>query len=170
MNESMLTKILTMFSSEQQIKIYNLPTSSEPFDDRTLILSDGIGRVNLQELTDCGYEICRFYADANGIAVFEVEESEPIDGELTLNDILCHMYSSERAVVVIRPCKSHPLATIYCGTVFDLRNTLCSGDEIDENVICAVDVRDVIAGDEIDCEHVITIELQDRNEVFADIT
>lgn len=170
MNESMLTKILTLFDQEQDVEIYKIPESSESPDDRTLILTGEAGRIDRQSLIDDGYEIYGLYAHIDGSVVFDVKESAPaIDGELALYDVLRCMYPSEKAVVVYRAGESRPLATIHYGTVSDLINALCSGEEDDSDVVCSVNVRNIIAGDEVSDEQLITIELQDREEAFADI-
>ena len=69
------------------------------------------------------------------------------------------MYLSEKAVVVLRPCENRPLATIHYGTVSDLIDALCSGEEDDSDVVRSVNVRDIIAGDEVSDEQLITIEV-----------
>lgn len=169
MNESMLTKILTMLDPEQDVEIYKISESSESPDDRVLILTGEAGRIDRQSLIDDGYEISGLYVNVDGTVVIEVEESDPDDGELTLYDVLRCMYPSEKAVVVLRPCENRPLATIHYGTVSDLIDVLCAGEEDDSDVVCSVNVRNIIAGDEVSDEQLITIELQDREEVFTDI-
>lgn len=159
MNESMLTKILTMLDPEQDVEIYKIPESSESPDDRVLILTGEAGRIDRQSLIDDGYEISGLYAHADGTVVIEVEESDPDDGELTLYDVLRCMYPSEKAVVVYRAGESRPLATIHYGTVSDLIDALCSGEEDDSDVVRSVNVRDIIAGDEVSDEQLITIEV-----------
>ena len=69
------------------------------------------------------------------------------------------MYPSEKAVVVYRAGESRPLATIHYGTVSDLIDALCSGEEDDSDVVRSVNVRDIIAGDEVSDEQLITIEV-----------
>lgn len=159
MNESMLTKILTMLDPEQDVEIYKISESSESPDDRVLILTGEAGRIDRQSLIDDGYEISGLYAHADGTVVIEVEESDPDDGELTLYDVLRCMYPSEKAVVVYRAGESRPLATIHYGTVSDLIDALCSGEEDDSDVVRSVNVRDIIAGDEVSDEQLITIEV-----------
>lgn len=159
MNESMLTKILAMLDPEQRVEIYKIPESSESPDDRVLILTGEAGRIDRQSLIDDGYEISGLYVNVDGTVVIEVEESDPDDGELTLYDVLRCMYLSEKAVVVLRPCENRPLATIHYGTVSDLIDALCSGEEDDSDVVRSVNVRDIIAGDEVSDEHLITIEV-----------
>ena len=151
MNESMLTKILAMLDPEQRVEIYKIPESSESPDDRVLILTGEAGRIDRQSLIDDGYEISGLYV--------KVEESDPDDGELTLYDVLRCMYPSEKAVVVYRAGESRPLATIHYGTVSDLIDALCSGEEDDSDVVRSVNVRDIIAGDEVSDEQLITIEV-----------
>ena len=153
MNESMLTKILAMLDPEQRVEIYKIPESSESPDDRVLILTGEAGRI------DDGYEISGLYVNVDGTVVLEVEESDPDDGELTLYDVLRCMYPSEKAVVVYRAGESRPLATIHYGTVSDLIDALCSGEEDDSDVVRSVNVRDIIAGDEVSDEQLITIEV-----------
>ncbi len=159
MNESMLTKILAMLDPEQRVEIYKIPESSESPDDRVLILTGEAGRIDRQSLIDDGYEISGLYVNVDGTVVIEVEESDPDDGELTLYDVLRCMYLSEKAVVVLRPCENRPLATIHYGTVSDLIDALCSGEEDDSDVVRSVNVRDIIAGDEVSDEQLITIEV-----------
>lgn len=159
MNESMLTKILAMLDPEQRVEIYKIPESSESPDDRVLILTGEAGRIDRQSLIDDGYEISGLYVNVDGTVVLEVEESDPDDGELTLYDVLRCMYPSEKAVVVYRAGESRPLATIHYGTVSDLIDALCSGEEDDSNVVRSVNVRDIIAGDEVSDEQLITIEV-----------
>lgn len=159
MNESMLTKILAMLDPEQRVEIYKIPESSESPDDRILILTGEAGRIDRQSLIDDGYEISGLYVNVDGTVVIEVEESDPDDGELTLYDVLRCMYLSEKAVVVLRPCENRPLATIHYGTVSDLIDALCSGEEDDSDVVRSVNVRDIIAGDEVSDEQLITIEV-----------
>lgn len=159
MNESMLTKILAMLDPEQRVEIYKIPESSESPDDRVLILTGEAGRIDRQSLIDDGYEISGLYINVDGTVVLEVEESDPDDGELTLYDVLRCMYPSEKAVVVYRAGESRPLATIHYGTVSDLIDALCSGEEDDSNVVRSVNVRDIIAGDEVSDEQLITIEV-----------
>lgn len=159
MNESMLTKILAMLDPEQRVEIYKIPESSESPDDRVLILTGEAGRIDRQSLIDDGYEISGLYVNVDGTVVIEVEESDPDDGELTLYDVLRCMYLSEKAVVVLRPCENRPLATILYGTVSDLIDALCSGEEDDSDVVRSVNVRDIIAGDEVSDEQLITIEV-----------
>ena len=159
MNESMLTKILAMLDPEQRVEIYKIPESSESPDDRVLILTGEAGRIDRQSLIDDGYEISGLYVNVDGTVVLEVEESDPNDGELTLYDVLRCMYPSEKAVVVYRAGESRPLATIHYGTVSDLIDALCSGEEDDSDVVRSVNVRDIIAGDEVSDEQLITIEV-----------
>lgn len=159
MNESMLTKILALFDQGQQIEIYKIPESSESPDDRVLILTGEAGRIDRQSLIDDGYEISGLYVNVDGTVVIEVEESDPDDGELTLYVVLRCMYPSEKAVVVYRTGESRPLATIHYGTVSDLIDALCSGEEDDSDVVRSVNVRDIIAGDEVSDEQLITIEV-----------
>ena len=159
MNESMLTKILAMLDPEQRVEIYKIPESSESPDDRVLILTGEAGRIDRQSLIDDGYEISGLYVNVDGTVVLEVEESDPDDGELTLYDVLRGMYPSEKAVVVYRAGESRPLATIHYGTVSDLIDALCSGEEDDSDVVRSVNVRDIIAGDEVSDEQLITIEV-----------
>lgn len=159
MNESMLTKILAMLDPEQRVEIYKIPESSESPDDRVLILTGEAGRIDRQSLIDDGYEISGLYVNVDGTVVIEVEESDPDDGELTLYDVLRCMYLSEKAVVVLRPCENRPLATIHYGTVSDLIDALCSGEEDDSDVVRSVNVRDIIAGDEVSDEQLITIDV-----------
>lgn len=159
MNESMLTKILAMLDPEQRVEIYKIPESSESPDDRVLILTGAAGRIDRQSLIDDGYEISGLYINVDGTVVLEVEESDPDDGELTLYDVLRCMYPSEKAVVVYRAGESRPLATIHYGTVSDLIDALCSGEEDDSDVVRSVNVRDIIAGDEVSDEQLITIEV-----------
>ena len=159
MNESMLTKILAMLAPEQRVEIYKIPESSESPDDRVLILTGEAGRIDRQSLIDDGYEISGLYVNVDGTVVIEVEESDPDDGELTLYDVLRCMYPSEKAVVVYRAGESRPLATIHYGTVSDLIDALCSGEEDDSDVVRSVNVRDIIAGDEVSDEQLITIEV-----------
>lgn len=159
MNESMLTKILAMLDPEQRVEIYKIPESSESPNDRVLILTGEAGRIDRQSLIDDGYEISGLYVNVDGTVVIEVEESDPDDGELTLYDVLRCMYLSEKAVVVLRPCENRPLATIHYGTVSDLIDALCSGEEDDSDVVRSVNVRDIIAGDEVSDEQLITIEV-----------
>ena len=159
MNESMLTKILAMLDPEQRVEIYKIPESSESPDDRVLILTGEAGRIDRQSLIDDGYEISGLYVNVDGTVVLEVEESDPDDGELTLYDVLRCMYPSEKAVVVYRAGESRPLATIHYGTVSDLIDALCSGEEDDSDVVRSVNVRDIIAGDEVSDEQLITIEV-----------
>lgn len=159
MNESMLTKILAMLDPEQRVEIYKIPESSESPDDRVLILTGEAGRIDRQSLIDDGYEISGLYVNVDGTVVIEVEESDPDDGELTLYDVLRCMYLSEKAVVVLRPCENRPLATIHYGTVSDLIDALCSGEEDDSDIVRSVNVRDIIAGDEVSDEQLITIEV-----------
>lgn len=159
MNESMLTKILAMLDPEQRVEIYKIPESSESPDDRVLILTGEAGRIDRQSLIDDGYEISGLYVNVDGTVVLEVEESDPDDGELTLYDVLRCMYPSEKAVVVYRAGESRPLATIHYGTVSDLIDALCSGEEDDSDVVHSVNVRDIIAGDEVSDEQLITIEV-----------
>ena len=159
MNESMLTKILAMLDPEQRVEIYKIPESSESPDDRVLILTGEAGRIDRQSLIDDGYEISGLYVNVDGTVVLEVEESDPDDGELTLFDVLRCMYPSEKAVVVYRAGESRPLATIHYGTVSDLIDALCSGEEDDSDVVRSVNVRDIIAGDEVSDEQLITIEV-----------
>ena len=167
MNESMLTKILTMLDPEQDVEIYKIPESSESPDDRVLILTGEAGRIDRQSLIDDGYEISGLYAHADGTVVIEVEESDPDDGELTLYDVLRCMYPSEKAVVVYRAGESRPLATIPYGTVSDLIDALCSGEEDDSDVVRSVNVRDIIAGDEVSDEQLITIEVGEPLDLSA---
>ena len=159
MNESMLTKILAMLDPEQRVEIYKIPESSESPDDRVLILTGEAGRIDRQSLIDDCYEISGLYVNVDGTVVLEVEESDPDDGELTLYDVLRCMYPSEKAVVVYRAGESRPLATIHYGTVSDLIDALCSGEEDDSDVVRSVNVRDIIAGDEVSDEQLITIEV-----------
>lgn len=159
MNESMLTKILAMLDPEQRVEIYKIPESSESPDDRVLILTGEAGRIDRQSLIDDGYEISGLYVNVDGTVVLEVEESDPDGGELTLYDVLRCMYPSEKAVVVYRAGESRPLATIHYGTVSDLIDALCSGEEDDSDVVRSVNVRDIIAGDEVSDEQLITIEV-----------
>lgn len=159
MNESMLTKILAMLDPEQRVEIYKIPESSESPDDRVLILTGEAGRIDRQSLIDDGYEISGLYVNVDGTVVLEVEESDQDDGELTLYDVLRCMYPSEKAVVVYRAGESRPLATIHYGTVSDLIDALCSGEEDDSDVVRSVNVRDIIAGDEVSDEQLITIEV-----------
>lgn len=159
MNESMLTKILAMLDPEQRVEIYKIPESSESPDDRVLILTGEAGRIDRQSLIDDGYEISGLYVNVDGTVVLEVEESDPDDGELTLYDVLRCMYPSEKAVVVYRAGESRPLATIHYGTVSDLIDALCSGEEDDSDVVRSVNVRDIIVGDEVSDEQLITIEV-----------
>lgn len=159
MNESMLTKILAMLDPEQRVEIYKIPESSESPDDRVLILTGEAGRIDRQSLIDDGYEISGLYVNVDGTVVIEVEESDPDDGELTLYDVLRCMYPSEQAVVVYRAGESRPLATIHYGTVSDLIDALCSGEEDDSDIVRSVNVRDIIAGDEVSDEQLITIEV-----------
>lgn len=159
MNESMLTKILAILDPEQRVEIYKIPESSESPDDRVLILTGEAGRIDRQSLIDDGYEISGLYVNVDGTVVLEVEESDPDDGELTLYDVLRCMYPSEKAVVVYRAGESRPLATIHYGTVSDLIDALCSGEEDDSDVVRSVNVRDIIAGDEVSDEQLITIEV-----------
>lgn len=159
MNESMLTKILAMLDPEQRVEIYKIPESSESPDDRVLILTGEAERIDRQSLIDDGYEISGLYVNVDGTVVLEVEESDPDDGELTLYDVLRCMYPSEKAVVVYRAGESRPLATIHYGTVSDLIDALCSGEEDDSDVVRSVNVRDIIAGDEVSDEQLITIEV-----------
>ena len=159
MNESMLTKILAMLDPEQRVEIYKIPESSESPDDRVLILTGEAGRIDRQSLIDDGYEISGLYVNVDDTVVLEVEESDPDDGELTLYDVLRCMYPSEKAVVVYRAGESRPLATIHYGTVSDLIDALCSGEEDDSDVVRSVNVRDIIAGDEVSDEQLITIEV-----------
>lgn len=159
MNESMLTKILAMLDPEQRVEIYKIPESSESPDDRVLILTGEAGRIDRQSLIDDGYEISGLYVNVDGTVVIEVEESDPDDGELTLYDVLRCMYPSEKAVVVYRAGESRPLATIHYRTVSDLIDALCSGEEDDSDVVRSVNVRDIIAGDEVSDEQLITIEV-----------
>lgn len=159
MNESMLTKILAMLDPEQRVEIYKIPESSESPDDRVLILTGEAGRIDRQSLIDDGYEISGLYVNVDGTVVLEVEESDPDDGELTLYDVLRCMYPSEKAVVVYRAGESRSLATIHYGTVSDLIDALCSGEEDDSDVVRSVNVRDIIAGDEVSDEQLITIEV-----------
>lgn len=159
MNESMLTKILAMLDPEQRVEIYKISESSESPDDRVLILTGEAGRIDRQSLIDDGYEISGLYVNVDGTVVLEVEESDPDDGELTLYDVLRCMYPSEKAVVVYRAGESRPLATIHYGTVSDLIDALCSGEEDDSDVVRSVNVRDIIAGDEVSDEQLITIEV-----------
>ena len=161
MNESMLTKILAMLDPEQRVEIYKIPESSESPDDRVLILTGEAGRIDRQSLIDDGYEISGLYVNVDGTVVLEVEESDPDDGELTLYDVLRCMYPSEKAVVVYRAGESRPLATIHYGTVSDLIDALCSGEEDDSDVVRSVNVRDIIAGDEVSDEQLITIEVSE---------
>ena len=159
MNESMLTKILAMLDPEQRVEIYKIPASSESPDDRILIQTGEAGQINRQAFIDYGYEISGLYVNVDGTVVLEVEESDMDDRELTLYDVLRCMYRSEKAVVVIRPCENRPLATIHYGTVSDLIDGLCSGDEDDSDVVRSVNVRDIIAGDEVSDDQLITIEV-----------
>lgn len=167
MNESMLTKILALFDQGQQIEIYKIPESSESPDDRVLILTGEAGRIDRQSLIDDGYEISGLYVNVDGTVVIEVEESDPDDGELTLYDVLRCMYPSEKAVVVYRAGESCPLATIHYGTVSDLIDALCSGEEDDSDVVRSVNVRDIIAGDEVSDEQLITIEVGEPLDLSA---
>ena len=167
MNESMLTKILTMLDPEQEVEIYKISESSESPDDRVLILTGEAGQIDRQSLIDDGYEISGLYVNVDGTVVLEVEESDPDDGELTLYDVLRCMYRSEKAVVVIRPCENRPLATIHYGTVSDLIDALCSGEEDDSDVVRSVNVRDIIAGDEVSDEQLITIEVGEPLDLSA---
>lgn len=167
MNESMLTKILAMLDPEQRVEIYKIPESSESPDDRVLILTGEAGRIDRQSLIDDGYEISGLYVNVDGTVVLEVEESDPDDGELTLYDVLRCMYRSEKAVVVIRPCENRPLATIHYGTVSDLIDALCSGEEDDSDVVCSVNIRNIIAGDEVSDEQLITIEVGEPLDLSA---
>ena len=132
---------------------------SESPDDRVLILTGEAGRIDRQSLIDDGYEISGLYVNVDGTVVIEVEESDPDDGELTLYDVLRCMYPSEKAVVVYRAGESRPLATIHYGTVSDLIDALCSGEEDDSDIVRSVNVRDIIAGDEVSDEQLITIEV-----------
>ena len=159
MNESMLTKILAMLDPEQRVEIYKIPESSESPDDRVLTLTGEAGRIDRQSLIDDGYEISGLYVNVDGTVVIEVEESDPDDGELTLYDVLRCMYPREKAVVVYRAGESRPLATIHYGTVSDLIDALCSGEEDDSDIVRSVNVRDIIAGDEVSDEQLITIEV-----------
>lgn len=160
MNESMLTKILTMLDPEQEVEIYKIPPFPESSDDRVLIETCEAGRIDWQALADDDYEIAKLYVHADGTLVLEVwDTGSAIDDELTLYDVLCRMYSSEKAVVVFRSCESRPLATIHYGTVSDLIDALCSGEEDDSDVVRSVNVRDIIAGDEVSDEQLITIEV-----------
>ena len=167
MNESMLTKILALFDQGQQIEIYKIPESSESPDDRVLILTGEAGRIDRQSLIDDGYEISGLYVNVDGTVVIEVEESDPDDGELTLYDVLRCMYPSEKAVVVYRAGESRPLATIHYGTVSDLIDALCSGEEDDSDVVRSVNVRDIIAGDEVSDEQLITIKVGEPLDLSA---
>lgn len=167
MNESMLTKILTMLDPEQDVEIYKIPESSESPDDRVLILTGEAGRIDRQSLIDDGYGISGLYVNVDGTVVLEVEESDPDDGELTLYDVLRCMYPSEKAVVVYRAGESRPLATIHYGTVSDLIDALCSGEEDDSDVVRSVNVRDIIAGDEVSDEQLITIEVGEPLDLSA---
>lgn len=167
MNESMLTKILALFDQGQQIEIYKIPESSESPDDRVLILTGEAGRIDRQSLIDDGYEISGLYVNVDGTVVIEVEESDPDDGELTLYDVLRCMYPSEKAVVVYRAGESRPLATIHYGTVSDLIDALCSGEEDDSDIVRSVNVRDIIAGDEVSDEQLITIEVGEPLDLSA---
>lgn len=167
MNESMLTKILAMLDPEQRVEIYKIPESSESPDDRVLILTGEAGRIDRQSLIDDGYEISGLYVNVDGTVVIEVEESDPDDGELTLYDVLRCMYPSEKAVVVYRAGESRPLATIHYGTVSDLIDALCSGEEDDSDVVRSVNVRDIIAGDEVSDEQLITIEVGEPLDLSA---
>lgn len=167
MNESMLTKILALFDQGQQIEIYKIPESSESPDDRVIILTGEAGRIDRQSLIDDGYEISGLYVNVDGTVVIEVEESDPDDGELTLYDVLRCMYPSEKAVVVYRAGESRPLATIHYGTVSDLIDALCSGEEDDSDVVRSVNVRDIIAGDEVSDEQLITIEVGEPLDLSA---
>lgn len=167
MNESMLTKILAMLDPEQRVEIYKIPESSESPDDRVLILTGEAGRIDRQSLIDDGYEISGLYVNVDGTVVLEVEESDPDDGELTLYDVLRCMYPSEKAVVVYRAGESRPLATIHYGTVSDLIDALCSGEEDDSDVGCSVNVRNIIAGDEVSDEQLITIEVGEPLDLSA---
>lgn len=167
MNESMLTKILALFDQGQQIEIYKIPESSESPDDRVLILTGEAGRIDRQSLIDDGYEISGLYVNVDGTVVIEVEESDPDDGELALYDVLRCMYPSEKAVVVYRAGESRPLATIHYGTVSDLIDALCSGEEDDSDVVRSVNVRDIIAGDEVSDEQLITIEVGEPLDLSA---
>lgn len=167
MNKSMLTKILALFDQGQQIEIYKIPESSESPDDRVLILTGEAGRIDRQSLIDDGYEISGLYVNVDGTVVIEVEESDPDDGELTLYDVLRCMYPSEKAVVVYRAGESRPLATIHYGTVSDLIDALCSGEEDDSDVVRSVNVRDIIAGDEVSDEQLITIEVGEPLDLSA---
>lgn len=167
MNESMLTKILAMLDPEQRVEIYKIPESSESPDDRVLILTGEAGRIDRQSLIDDGYEISGLYVNVDGTVVLEVEESDPDDGELTLYDVLRCMYPSEKAVVVYRAGESRPLATIHYGTVSDLIDALCSGEEDDSDVVRSVNVRDIIAGDEVSDEQLITIEVGEPLDLSA---
>lgn len=167
MTESMLTKILTMLDPEQDVEIYKIPESSESPDDRVLILTGEAGRIDRQSLIDDGYGISGLYVNVDGTVVLEVEESDPDDGELTLYDVLRCMYPSEKAVVVYRAGESRPLATIHYGTVSDLIDALCSGEEDDSDVVRSVNVRDIIAGDEVSDEQLITIEVGEPLDLSA---
>lgn len=167
MNESMLTKILAMLDPEQRVEIYKIPESSESPDDRVLILTGEAGRIDRQSLIDDGYEISGLYVNVDGTVVLEVEESDPDDGELTLYNVLRCMYPSEKAVVVYRAGESRPLATIHYGTVSDLIDALCSGEEDDSDVVRSVNVRDIIAGDEVSDEQLITIEVGEPLDLSA---
>lgn len=167
MNESMLTKILAMLDPEQRVEIYKIPESSESPDDRVLILTGEAGRIDRQSLIDDGYEISGLYVNVDGTVVLEVEESDPDDGELTLYDVLRCIYPSEKAVVVYRAGESRPLATIHYGTVSDLIDALCSGEEDDSDVVRSVNVRDIIAGDEVSDEQLITIEVGEPLDLSA---
>lgn len=167
MNESMLTKILALFDQGQQIEIYKIPESSESPDDCVLILTGEAGRIDRQSLIDDGYEISGLYVNVDGTVVIEVEESDPDDGELTLYDVLRCMYPSEKAVVVYRAGESRPLATIHYGTVSDLIDALCSGEEDDSDIVRSVNVRDIIAGDEVSDEQLITIEVGEPLDLSA---
>lgn len=167
MNESMLTKILTMLDPEQDVEIYKISESSESPDDRVLILTGEAGQIDRQSLIDDGYEISGLYVNVDGTVVLEVEESDPDDGELTLYDVLRCMYPSEKAVVVYRAGESRPLATIHYGTVSDLIDALCSGEEDNSDVVRSVNVRDIIAGDEVSDEQLITIEVGEPLDLSA---
>ena len=167
MNESMLTKILAMLDPEQRVEIYKIPESSESPDDRVLILTGEAGRIDRQSLIDDGYEISGLYVNVDGTVVIEVEESDPDDGELPLYDVLRCMYPNEKAVVVYRAGESRPLATIHYGTVSDLIDALCSGEEDDSDVVRSVNVRDIIAGDEVSDEQLITIEVGEPLDLSA---
>ena len=49
----------------------------------------------------------------------------------------------------------------------DLIDALCSGEEDDSDVVCSVNVRNIIAGDEVSDEQLITIELGEPLDLSA---